>query len=349
MAAAEDDVASVVGLIRGAWVALSLRAMLELGLPDAMEAPQDLATLAGRTGTEPAVLARLLRVLRDCGLVAPDAAGRYELSDRGRLLRSGEPDDLRSMALMQTWPPALSAWGRLADGVRTGEGVFERIHGTSQWEALAANPAQRSVFNAAMARRGRLQAQAVLEACDLDGVACVVDVGGGTGALLESLLRADEGLRGVLADRPGVAEEAAPRLAAAGLAERCEIAPADFFDRVPSGGDAYVLSNILHDWPDADCGRILEVVHAAMAPGARLWVLERVLDVTPPRPPAAQADLHLLDLNMLVLFGARERTAEEYGALLTAAGFEPPVVHTTATFVDVIEARRPETGADRPG
>ena len=103
---------------------------------------------------------------------------------------------------------------------------------------------------------------------------------------------------------------------------------ADFFASVPAGGDAYVLSNILHDWTDEECVQILRVVHAAMPPGARVWVVEKVLDPEPPRRPAEQADLHLLDLNMLVLFGARERTSAEYAALLTAAGFDPPVVHS---------------------
>ena len=108
---------------------------------------------------------------------------------------------------------------------------------------------------------------------------------------------------------------------------------------MPSGGDAYVLSNILHDWPDEDCRRILATVRAAMSPGARLWVLERVLDPDPPRPADVQAELHLLDLNMLVLFGARERTRREYADLLGGAGFSAPVVHSPSPDLDVVEAR----------
>jgi len=333
----DDDVSAVTRLVQGGWVAMCLRAMLDLRLPDLMDEPASAEELAARTSTEPVHLVRLLRVLADVGLVARDETDRYHLTDRARLLRSDHPGDLRSLALTQTWPLNIAAWGRLADAVRSGDGTFEQVHGTSMWEALSRNPVHEAVFNAAMARRGALQAATLAGACDLSGVEKVVDVGGGSGALVEALLGAEPRLRGVVADRTDVAAEAERRMAAAGLGGRCEVVPADFFSAVPEGGDAYVLSNILHDWSDEDCRRILRVVHAAMRPGARLWVLERVLDPTPPRPPAAQADLDLLDLNMLVMFGARERTEGEYAALLTRSGFDRPVVHTTPVL-DVVEA-----------
>jgi hypothetical protein len=128
-------------------------------------------------------------------------------------------------------------------------------------------------------------------------------------------------------------------LAEQGLTDRCEVLPADFFDAVPAGGDAYVLGNILHDWPDDDCLRILSVVRTAMGPHSRLWVLEHVLDPQPPRPARAQAEVHLLDLHMLVLFGGRERTRAEYAALLTASGFSDPSCTSTSTGWDVLAAR----------
>ncbi len=336
----DDDVLAVTRLVQGGWVAMCLRAMVELGLPDLMDAPREVASLAEGSSTDPDVLVRLLRALVDAGLVAQDESGRYLLTDRGVLLRRDHPGGLRSLALTQTWPLNLAAWSRLADAVRTGAGTFEEVHGTSMWEALSRHPAQEAIFNAAMARRGVMQAQTVLEACDLTGVERVVDVGGGDGALLAALLGREPRLRGVLADRPDVAAEAERRMAAAGVVERCEIVAADFFERVPGGGDAYILSNILHDWTDEACLRILRVAHAAMAPGSRLWVLERVLDPAPPRPAAGQTDLHLLDLNMLVLFGARERTSGEYATLLETAGFERAVVHVASTPLNVIEALR---------
>jgi hypothetical protein len=340
VAAPENDVLALTRLVHSGWVTMCLRAMVELGLPDAMAAPEDLPTLAERTSTDPAALARLLRVLGDVDLVERDGEGLFRLTEMGRLLRSGHPSGMRSMPLMLTWLPSVSAWSMLADAIRTGAGVFAAVNGSSSWEIMSRDPEQAATFNAAMARRGTMQADAIRDAVDLAGIGCVVDVGGGTGALLEALLAHQSGLRAVLADRPHVAAEAEQRMAAAGVADRCEIVAADFFAEVPTGGDAYVLSNILHDWPDDDCLRILGVVHAAMAPGARLWVLERVLDPDPPRSALQQADVHLLDLHMLVMFGAQERTVAEYDALLTAAGFDHPVVHTPSSMFNVVESTR---------
>ena len=336
-----DDVLAVSGLVQGGWRAMCLRAMVDLGIPDLLDGPATVEQLGAQADVDPVHLVRLLRVLGDLGLVARDTSGRYALTGRGALLRSSHPGNLRSLALTQTWPLNVAAWGRLADAVRSGAGTFVEANGMPMWEALSSHPTHEAVFNAAMARRGAVQAAALREACDLEGVARVVDVGGGSGALLEALLVAEPRLHGVVADRPDVAAEARLRMESAGLSDRCEVVPADFFREVPGGGDAYVLSNILHDWPDEDCVRILGVVRAAMRPGARLWVLERVLDPSPARPAAEQADLHLLDLNMLVLFGARERTVAEYAALLAGAGFAAPVVHTTASPLDVVEAVRP--------
>ena len=153
-----DDVLAVTLLVQGGWVAMCLRAMLDLRLPDLLDEPAPVEELAERTSTEPLHLVRVLRVLADVGLVTRDEKGRYRLTGRGRLLRSDHPGDLRSLALTQTWPLNIAAWGGLADAVRSGDGTFEQVHGTSMWEALSRNPQQEAVFNAAMARRGALQA-----------------------------------------------------------------------------------------------------------------------------------------------------------------------------------------------
>lgn len=344
-----DDVEAVAWLVRGAWVSQCVRAMADLGLADAMAAPttvEELASsttveeLASSTTTRPDALLRLLRALTDIGLVEPDGPGRYRLTPRGAVLRRDHPADLRSMALMQNWAPNLTAWSDLSAAVASGEGTFEAANGATLWLTLSRHPRQQAIFNAAMARRASQQVQTIRDACDLADVGTVVDVGGGRGAMLAALLAAEPHLRGVLADRPDVVPEARETFEKAGVADRCEIREADFFVGVPAGGDAYVLSNILHDWTDEQCLQILRTVRAAMPPGSRLWVLERVLDPDPPRSPGEQAELHLLDLNMLVLFGARERTQVEYAALLTQTGFLAPRVHSPSGQLDVVEAVR---------
>lgn len=339
MAAHRDDVRDVVDLVRGHWRVQALRAAVDLGLVDAMTAPADASRLATRVGVAPDQLVRLLRVLEDVDLVEHTDAGRWGLTDRGRLLRTDDPSGLRSLLVMQTWPPHLTSWNHLPDALRSGSGTFEAANGAGLWQLMAHDPEQSRVFNAAMARRGAWQATAVREAADLADVTTVVDVGGGRGAMLIALLGEVDSLRGVVADQSHVVAEAGAALAAAGLADRCQALPADFFEAVPSGGDAYVLSNILHDWTDDECVAILRVVRAAMPSHARLWVLERVLDPDPPRERSEQADLHLVDLHMLVTFGARERSVAEYAALLAAAGFTAPDVRVTSVPFDVLESR----------
>ena len=224
-----DDVEAVAWLVRGGWVSQCVRAMAEIGLADAMDAPATVEELATRTSTRPDALLRLLRALSDAGLVAPDGTDRYRLTARGDVLRLDHPSDLRSLALMQTWGPNVTAWSHLSSALATGAGTFEPVIGAPLWETLTRHPTQQAVFNAAMARRAQRQATTIRAGCDLAGIGTVVDVGGGKGAMLAALLLAEPHLRGVLADRPDVVAEATATFERAGVADRCEIRAADFF------------------------------------------------------------------------------------------------------------------------
>ena len=320
----DDDFWAVNRLVRGAWVTMCLRAMVELGLPDAMDAPYDVETLADRVGADPDALVRLLRAIVDADLMQRDDGGRWSLTARGRVPaqrppeRAGQrgPDDH-----VGTQAAHLGADRRRrphrARHLRGGQ------RRASSWEIMSQDQNQAAVFNAAMARRGTMQADTIREACDLADIERVVDVGGGTGALLEALLSRDPGLRGVLADRPHVVAEAERRMAAAHVADRCEIVGVDFFAEVPTGGDAYVLSNILHDWPDEDCLRILR--GHSCGDGARRAALgARDASSTrtrPDRPSSRPTSTSSTCTCSSVR--CRERTSAEYDALLTAAGFDP--------------------------
>jgi hypothetical protein len=333
-----DPEAALRWLIRGHWVTLSLRATVELGLVDHLDPPATLAHLAGATQADAHALGRLLALLADLGLVTVDAHGVYALTETGELLRRDHPGHLAALVLMQTEMAPLASWQRLSEAIRTGEGVFETVNGQTNWAYLSANPSLEAAFNAAMARRAPMQVAAIRSGCDLTGISTIVDVGGGKGGMLAALLTEEPQLTGVVADRPDVAAAATEYLAAAGLADRAHAAPADFFAAVPAGGDAYVLGNVIHDWNDDDSVAILRTVRSAMRPEARLWLVEVVLDA-PDRTPDATRDLHLVDLHMLVMFGARERTKGEYDALLVAAGFEPGRLLVTDSTWDVIESR----------
>jgi hypothetical protein len=327
----------LVEMTRGAWVTLSLRAACRLDVFDALDEPRPVDDLASRVGADAPTLTRLLRVLEHLDLVAADAE-LWHSTDLGVLLRGGHPSGLRDLVLMQTWLPSLAAWQDLEGAVRTGQGTYEQLHGHTWWAELAAVPELEHVFNGAMARRAGEQAESLVAHAALTGVGSLVDVGGGRGGMVAALLGQHPALTAVVADRPEVAAQATSYLAEAGFGTHAHGEPCDFFISVPRGGDLYTISNVLHDWDDDDCVRILTAVRTAMRPDARLLVVEKVLGVAG-RPADSARDLALLDLHMLVMFGARERTQEEYDALVTAAGFTPTRLLAVECEWNLLEAR----------
>ncbi len=334
-----DIVADAVWMVRGAWVSMALRAGCLLGVFDALGERRTADAVAAAVDADSESVARYLRFLVDLRLLDHDDSG-FLVTELGATFRSDHPARVRDLVLMQTDLPSVAAWHALDDALRTGAGTYRPVNGLSHWEHLSAHPEEERIFNAAMARRGTVQAGVLLASGVLEGVSTVVDVGGGRGAMVAALLAERPDLQGVVADRPAVAQEATALLAAQGLGDRGRGVGCDFFASVPSGGDAYTMGHVLHDWTDDECVAILGRVRDAMAADARLLVLERVVDA-PDRGPVEQRDLHLMDLHMLVLFGARERTRAEYDALLVAAGFETPRLVATGDW-NVLEARLPD-------
>jgi hypothetical protein len=332
----EDPVTSAARMLRGAWVTMVLRAGCLLGVFDSLDEPRTALELAEKAECDPTVMTRFLRVLVDLDL-AEVHGDSYIASAVGATLSSTHAGHLRDVVLNRTELPIVASWHQLDTALRTGAGVYEQVNGMSHWQHLAAHPEDERIFNAAMSRRGSAQAAMLLDAVDLEGATTLVDVGGGRGAMVAVLLQGRPSLTGVVADRPAVAEEATRFLAESGLGARGHGVGCDFFASVPSGGDVYTIAHVLHDWTDAECVRILRTVRSAMPDDGRLLVVERVLGA-PGRTPDQERDLHLLDLHMLVLFGARERTQAEYDVLLTAAGFSPSRLGGTGDW-NVLEAR----------
>jgi hypothetical protein len=334
----DDPVDEVIWMVRGAWVTMLLRAGCLLGVFDQLEEPRAAAEVARSADSERRAMTRLLNTLATIGLVEHRADDTYLNTALGSTLTSQHPSDLRSLVLMQSWLPNVATWNHLADAVRTGASVYERVNGSPPWEHLSAHPDQEAVFNHSMARRADGQVAAILAGIDVADAETIVDVGGGRGAMLAGVLRAWPRVTGVLADRPDVAAEADTALAEMALSERAHGLGCDFFESVPSGGDLYFLSNVLHDWDDDHCVTILRTVRRAMDDRSRLVVVERLLDA-PGRSAAEVRDLAFLDLHMLVMFGARERTKAEYDALLSAAGFTPSRLASAQMAWNVLEAR----------
>jgi hypothetical protein len=306
----------LVQWLTGKWISRAIHAAAELSLADILaEGALDLDELARRTQTHAPSLYRLLRALSSIGLFRECSPRRFELTERGALLKR---DAMRAACLMahSAWHDA--AWSELLHSVRTGESGFERAHGQQLFDWLSQHREEAQVFDATMTAGKAYRDLGIADCYDFSAFSRLVDVGGGQGSLTISILQRYPQLSAIVADLPHVIPATKLALERAGLAERCEAVASNFFEAVPAGADAYVLAHILHDWDDAACERILTCCRNAMSARSKLLLVEALVphDDAPNR-------LKWLDLEMLVLTsGGRERTADEYRQLLRTAGFE---------------------------
>jgi hypothetical protein len=318
------DVARVrlLSLINAAWSTQVLYATCKLGLPDHLaDGCTRAAALAQRCGAQPAAVRRLLRGLAALGACEDLGDDRFQLSALGELLCRDHEASMREWAL-QVGGPQWQRWGELTESVQTGRSWRLRREGEDGFAALSADEDDAQAFHRAMGEMTRPVARALLQRADWQGVPHLVDVGGGSGAMLAVLLQGLPLARGTLFDQPNAAQWAAPVLEGAGVASRCRCVAGSFFDEVPAGGDVLLLKSVLHNWDDERSLQILRRCRASMGAGARLMVLERLL---PERMGCTTHDQAVArsDLNMLVALSGRERRLREYEVLLAEAGFGP--------------------------
>jgi len=328
------DFDGVFQIVTGFWTARAVHAAAELELADRLaNGPRTAAELATATGTDPHALARLLRALAGMGVLRSDRDGRYTTTPLGDALRSDVPGSLASFVQMELGEAHHAAWGLLTESVRSGEPVFERAVGKPIWRFFEESPAMNAHLGRAMTGLTAMVADAVLDVYDFSPYGRIVDVGGGEGGFLAAVLTAHPGSHGVVLDLPHVVAHGRERIEAAGLSERCELVGGDFFEKVPEGGDLYTMKWVLHDWDDAAAVEILKSCRRAMGDGARLLVVDTVVPDGDGFSPSK-----VIDLNMMVLSGGRERTAGEFRQLLAAAGFTLTRILPTRSPSGVVEA-----------
>jgi len=312
----------------------ALYAVTERGVPDLLaDGPATPEEVVAKIGGHPIAMLQVLRALASVGIFSHGTDGRFGLTRVGETLVTGHPTAAREMVLGLNGPAIWSALGEMPAVLETGRTGVEIALGTSFFDHLRQHPDEEAVFNRMMIAVHGGEPAAVAEAYDFSGIGTVVDVGGGLGTMLVTLLRRHPHLTGILFDAPSVVEEATATVAAAGVEGRCQRVGGDFFTSVPAGGDAYVLSHIIHDWPVDECQTILRHCREAMNPGGRVLIVEMVLpEGAEPHPGK------MLDVVMLAVAGGRERTAAEYGELLGPAGLRVERVVPTASAVSVVEA-----------
>jgi hypothetical protein len=326
--------AAVLELNMAAVLARALYAVTRCGVPDLLARHSATAEeLAGEVGVDPTALLQMLRALAPAGIFTHGPDGRFGLTPVGATLVTGHPTAARDLVLTFGGPVFTAALGVMPEVLATGRTGVHIALNTSTFEYLRAHPEEEAIFNRTMIAVHGEEPAAVAAAYDFSDVKTLVDVGGGLGTMLVTLLQHNPHLTGTLFDAPSVVEAAEQTIAAAGVEGRCERVGGDFFASVPTGGDAYVLSHIIHDWDVEACHTILRNCRTAMNPGGRILIVEMVL------PPGAEPHPgKVLDVIMLAIAGGRERTAEEYGQLLAPVGLRVERVVPTASPVSIVEA-----------
>jgi hypothetical protein len=315
------------------WASQAIYVAAKLGVAEVLsEGPRSDDEIARATGTNSKSLARLTRALVALDVLAVDDDGRFRLTGIGAPLQSGVPGSMRSM-ILTLGEEHYQAWGKLIDSIKTDKPAFDGVYQRPLFEYLAQNSAAAQIFNEAMTDMTSQVALAVVLAYDFSQSRVVADIGGGHGVLLDTILGSNPSMTGILFDSEQVIEDAARHIATNGVGVRRRSIGGDFFESVPEGADVYILKNVLHDWSDDRAVLILKNCRCAMGPQARLLVIEVTLPVLD--DPAFG---NLLDLNMLVMSGGRERRNDEYARLLEESGFRLTQAIPTRALVSILEA-----------
>ncbi|MEU8686232.1 methyltransferase [Streptomyces sp. NPDC048611] len=326
-------------LIFGAACAAAVRAAARLGVADALgDRPATAEELAATVKTEPRPLDRLLRALSCYGIFAETEDGKYVHTEMSRLLREDTPNSLRYISLWCTEPWTWDAWPRLDDAVRSGRSVFPDLYGKGFFDYLHQDARESAeVFDRAMTTSSKQSAQDIAELLDLTGASSVADIGGGQGHVLASLLEKHPTLQGTLLDLPTVVANPDPRLRDGGaLASRVRIVPGDCRDDIPVQADVYIIKNIL-EWDDESTRRTLANVVRAARPGARVVIIENLVDDSPSMKFTTAMDLLLL-LNV----GGAKHTKASLVSRMAEAGLKVGEILVVNPYLHAFECTVPE-------
>ena len=307
-----------------------LHVVADLGIADALdETPRTASDLAASVGAHPDALGRVLRLLAAHGVFEMQGAETFRHSSASQLLRSDHPQSMRAFARMLGLPIQWSSFGAMEHSVRTGLPAVAEVFPGGFWEYLAQHPEEGRVFNAAMVARAQGAVAGILASYDFSGFDLIGDIGGGSGHLLRAVLDTAPSAKGVLFELPHVIEEAADL-----ASERLTLQAGDFFrDGLPSC-DAYLLMEIIHDWADEEAVAILQAIRRAAPAHAMLLLIETIVP-DDPGPDWSK----VLDMIMLTLVGGRQRTQQEYEALLDQSGFVLEREIDTGAGISILEAR----------
>jgi hypothetical protein len=327
----------MVDLTIGHWIARLTYVAAKLKLADLLkDGPRTVEQLATAASVQVPALYRVLRALASVGIFAETKGRRFKLTPLAATLQTGIQGSLHAWTLMINEKYVWDSWEELLHGVKTREIPFVKAHGVMPFEYLERHPEDLAVFGESMTSLSGTENPAIASAYNFSKIETLVDVGGGHGSLLATILRANPNLHGVLFDQASVIARAQQDhyVTAAGISERCTLKAGSFFEEVPAGGDAYIMKYILHDWNDEQAVNILRNCRAAMTEKGRILIVDNVI------PPGNDRSWgKLVDIQMLVI-GGRERTKKEFAAMLVEAGLKLRRIVPTACALSIVEAVR---------
>jgi hypothetical protein len=325
--------AQLMKFIIGKWISKPIYVAAELCIADLLaDGPKSIENLARESHSHAPSLYRLMRALASVGIFSEKENKEFELTPMAEYLKTGA---MRSIAIMFNAEWSDKAWGYFLEGIKTGNTPFRNAHGMPVSEWLNHNPHASKVFNEANAIKAAGSHRAIIDVYDFSDIKVLTDVGGGLGVLMVEILNTNPNMFGIIADLSSVIVETKIIIQKQNLENRCKTVECDFFKGIPSGSDAYLLSNILHDWTDEQCRMILKNCYKAMNPHSKLLIIEMIV------PPGNEPSISkLLDLEMFVTTGGRERTEQEFNHLLEQSDFELSRIIPTKDNVSIIEAIR---------
>ncbi|WP_315787931.1 methyltransferase [Fischerella sp. JS2] len=327
---------AMIQLATSYWVSRAIYAAAKLGIADMLkDGSHSCDELANWTGTNAQALYRVMRALASVGIFAENEQGCFTLTPLATYLQSDVPNSIRAFAI-SFGEEHYRAWGDIVYSIQTGDNAFQNLYGMPVFEYYAQNPQAGKTFDEAMTNVSATDKTEIVAAYDFSSIRKLVDVGGGHGSFIASILKVNPTMEGILFERPSVVEGAKSVLEAEGVLKRCQIIAGSFFESVPSDGDAYILKYVIHLLDDERAIALLRNCHSAMVENGKLLLVEQIL------PPGNEPSWgKFLDIHMLIaISGGRERTKMEFQTLFEASGFKLNKVITTESNTNVIEGIR---------
>ena len=307
----------------------------KLGIADLLaDGPKSVEQLSIATETHSPSLYRILRVLDRMGIFSEDSPEIFSLTEASEFLKTDSPFSVKDWAILNGSEWHSKSWMNLLYSVKTGKPSFGDIYGMKDFEYFQRNQEDYEVLNNAMTFFSRGQARRIVNSYDFSKFRTIVDVGGGHGYLLTTILKSNPHLQGILFDLPEVVDGARKTIEKEKLDDRCKIIEGDFFKSVPKGADVYVMKYIIHDWSDDNARKILQNCREVITSNGKILVVDKVISL--------KSGLHdeiMGDIEMMILGEGRERTESEFRELFNSAGFKLTKIIPTQLPLYILEGK----------